>query len=314
MGYALHRVEAFGEPFQVVHEQIVLVPASGYQATSNTVRKLIFVLGGECRHRVVGWEGRWHDVLLRPGDILSVPCVCEQQYVTPEPGRPGRLHVIRLAFDPAFVPVLPQIALGEPDSIPESDPPGLSALAEISLRQIVLLRGAAQETVFQETLTQLREEARTCPPGYRLRVHSLCTSLLVLTARWLVHMASPDRVVPSHPATIPTPEYHVKHIKDFLRAHIGQPLRLHEVAAHVGLSEEHTARLFKKATGLTVLEYARWLRITEAKSLLAMTEKNLSQIAFATGFASLTVFSRNFKAQTGLSPSEFRRRIASEMG
>jgi AraC-like DNA-binding protein len=63
-----------------------------------------------------------------------------------------------------------------------------------------------------------------------------------------------------------------------------------------------------------VFEYVRRLRITEAKSRLAATDENLSEIARHTGFASLTVFSRNFTRETGMSPSEFRRQIAHQIG
>ena len=108
--------------------------------------------------------------------------------------------------------------------------------------------------------------------------------------------------------------YHVGKIKTYLRERLRHPTRLAEVADFVGLSEEHVARLFKSATGLTVFEYVRRLRIAEAKSRLAATDENLSEIARHTGFSSLTVFSRNFTREEGVNPSEFRRQIAHQIG
>jgi AraC-like DNA-binding protein len=309
MGYSLHRIEGFGAPFQVVHEQVVTVPAHGYMPVFNSARKLLYVLGGECRHRVMDWEGHWADVHLRPGDILCLPHRCEQRYISLEPGSVGRLHVVRLSYDPDLLPPLP--LMGEERAAAGlSTPQNITTLANQALQTIRYLR-AGQDGPVRETLEQLCEEARRRPPEYALRIHGLCVSLTVLFARQVVEWQEEKSGLPETRATT---EYHVEKIKDYLRHHLYQPLQLAQVAEHVRLSEEHTARLFKKRTGMTVLEYGRRLRIAEAKNLLATTERNTSEIARATGFASLTVFSRNFKREVGVTPSEFRQQIAQQMG
>ena len=109
-------------------------------------------------------------------------------------------------------------------------------------------------------------------------------------------------------------DYHVGKIKKYLKDRLHRPTRLADVAAFAGFSEEHVARSFKRATGSTLFEYVRRQRIAEAKSRLAATDANLSQIALATGFSSLTVFSRNFSREVGLTPSEYRRQIARQIG
>ncbi|MBC7806475.1 MAG: helix-turn-helix transcriptional regulator [Akkermansiaceae bacterium] len=308
MGYSLNHVADFGSPFQVVHEQSVDVAPNGVHPVANNVRKLLFVLYGECRHRVVGHSGPGSDVHLRPGDILALPNRCTQQYsgITPESG--CHVHVVRLSFDPELLAALPANCYGTaPLPAAGAD---ILAWADFGLREIRCLR-AASDTVITETLLHLRTETERRAPGYRVRVHSLCAGLTVLFARTGAALVGEGDSRSDRPGGT---GYHVGKIKTFLRSRLRQPTRLAEVAACVGLSEEHVARLFKSATGLTVFEYVRRLRISEAKSRLAATGENLSEIARHTGFSSLTVFSRNFTREAGMTPSEFRRQIARQIG
>lgn len=311
MGYSLNQIEGLGTPFQVVHEQTVDIAPGGSHTVLNHVRKLLFVLSGECRHQVVGWDGPWNNVHLRPGDILALPHRCEQRYSGLTPGSPTRLHVVRLSFDPEL---LPPLALGSCPPVPRfPDADGdATAWAAFGLREIRCLR-AASDAAITETLLHLRAEAEQRAPGYRPRVHGLCVGLTILFARTAGEPPGVRGLQEGHPLGA-GPEYHVGKIKTYLRRNLRQPTRLSEVAAFVGLSEEYVARLFKSATGLTVFEYVRRLRIAEAKSRLAATDDNLSEIARHTGFSSLTVFSRNFTREAGLTPSEFRRQIARQIG
>jgi AraC-like DNA-binding protein len=306
MGYSLNHIADVGTPFQVVHEQVVDVAPGGFHTVRNDVRKLLFVLSGECRHQVIGWDGPWGDLTLRPGDILALPHRCEQRYSPVEPGGTCRLHVVRLSFDPERVPVLP---LGSPSlaRLPGTESDAV-AWARFGLQEIRCHRAASDATI-TETLLHLRLEAERRAPGYRLRIHALCVGLTILFARTGTAMTGGTPAEPSTGAG-----YHAGKIKRYLRGRLHQQTRLADIAASVSLSEEHAARLFKSVTGVTIFEYARRLRIAEAKSLLATTDDNLSEIARRTGFSSLTVFSRNFRRETGVPPSEFRRQIARQIG
>ncbi|MES2460704.1 MAG: AraC family transcriptional regulator [Armatimonadota bacterium] len=308
MGYSLNFIEDFGSPFQVVHEQTVDAAANGSHTVRNGVRKLLFVLSGECRHQVIGWNGPWSDVILRPGDILALPHHCEQRYSGVRPGVAMRLHVVRLSFDPQCLPALPLGGRGSarvPD--PESD---VAAWAEYGLQEIRCVHGGANAAL-TETLLHLRTEAERGAPGYRPRIHALCVGLTILFARSSAETGGPGNLEMDRPTG---GAYHVGTIKKYLRDHLREATRLSDVAGFVGLSEEHVARVFKAATGMTVLEYLRRLRIAESKSLLTATDNNLSEIARRTGFSSLTVFSRNFTRDAGMTPSEYRRQIARQIG
>ncbi len=66
-------------------------------------------------------------------------------------------------------------------------------------------------------------------------------------------------------------------------------------------------RNFKLYTGSTPLNYILNIRISNAQSLLENTKYNITEIAAITGYDNPLYFSRLFKKQTGLSPSEYRK-------
>src|SRR5438309_1537917 len=68
----------------------------------------------------------------------------------------------------------------------------------------------------------------------------------------------------------------------------------------------HVARVFRAFKNCTLGEYVRALRIKHAAQRMARTDASLAEIAAATGFSDQSHFSRTFKRQTGLLPSEFR--------
>jgi AraC-like DNA-binding protein len=79
-------------------------------------------------------------------------------------------------------------------------------------------------------------------------------------------------------------------------------------AQKAGYSVDHFTRIFKKVFGIPPLEYLIDLRIKKAAQMLAGTSLGVSQIAAELGYRDKYFFSSQFKAKTGLSPREFRRR------
>jgi len=67
--------------------------------------------------------------------------------------------------------------------------------------------------------------------------------------------------------------------------------------------------MFKKYTGVSPAQYHLQLRIIRAKELLVSTDKNISEIGIQLGFQNVYHFSMLFKKKTGMSPSEFRKRL-----
>jgi AraC-like DNA-binding protein len=93
----------------------------------------------------------------------------------------------------------------------------------------------------------------------------------------------------------------------YIRAHaLLDDINLAGVSQHCGVSEGHLSRLFHHATGLTFREYVTQVRIEHAKSLLIHSGKSVTEIAYESGFQSLSQFHRVFRKVHGTSPGEMR--------
>lgn len=80
-----------------------------------------------------------------------------------------------------------------------------------------------------------------------------------------------------------------------------------EVAAAVSLHPNYAMTLFKKTVGLTLQEYLTRHRLDTAQSLLLSSDRDVTAIAFAAGFGSLSRFYEAFTRRFGMSPARYRK-------
>lgn len=93
---------------------------------------------------------------------------------------------------------------------------------------------------------------------------------------------------------------------DHILGHLGEPLRLDDLAAVACFSPCHFHRIFRSLVGETVNEFVTRLRLERALRMLAHDRRaDLTRIAHACGFGSSSNFSRVFKQRYGVPPSRF---------
>ena len=79
------------------------------------------------------------------------------------------------------------------------------------------------------------------------------------------------------------------------------------LAAIAGISVPHLQRVFTAHTGESIAGYVRRVRLERAGRKLRMGAVDITEVALAAGYDSHAAFSKAFKQQFGLTPSEFRR-------
>jgi AraC-like DNA-binding protein len=94
--------------------------------------------------------------------------------------------------------------------------------------------------------------------------------------------------------------------KQYIREHLTEDLTLGQVSAAVHSSIFYFCKLFRKVTGLTFTEFVSRTRVEKAKNFLLNRNLRISEIAYESGFQSLTHFNRVFKKVVGESPTAYR--------
>ena len=87
----------------------------------------------------------------------------------------------------------------------------------------------------------------------------------------------------------------------------GQAPSVAALAARLGVSDRHVRRLFETHLGVSPLQYLQTRRLLTAKQLLADTDLPITDVALASGFASVRRFNAAFVAHYRLNPSQLRR-------
>jgi AraC family transcriptional regulator of adaptative response / DNA-3-methyladenine glycosylase II len=83
--------------------------------------------------------------------------------------------------------------------------------------------------------------------------------------------------------------------------------RIATVAARLGVSDRHLRRVFETHLGVSPLQYLQTCRLLAAKQLLTDTRLAISDVALASGFASLRRFNAAFAAHYRINPTQMRR-------
>lgn len=118
---------------------------------------------------------------------------------------------------------------------------------------------------------------------------------------------------PAEPASRPgsLAPWQVRQASDWMRAHLGSPISIADVAQQLSLSPSYFARAFRTATGHPPHQWLLQRRVELALQLLTQPGLPLGEIAAICGFADQAHFSRVFAVRIGMPPSRWRARLAS---
>ncbi|ABR32474.1 MULTISPECIES: helix-turn-helix domain-containing protein [Clostridium] len=98
----------------------------------------------------------------------------------------------------------------------------------------------------------------------------------------------------------------INRILKHLHLNIESQISLKKLSGELNLSEGYISDCFKKHMGMTIMKYAKKIRIDRAKVLLVTTTSSILEIGLTLGFHDQSHFHKVFKSFTGVSPSEYR--------
>lgn len=95
-------------------------------------------------------------------------------------------------------------------------------------------------------------------------------------------------------------------VASYVRHHLSDAIKTDDIADALFISRSHLSTRFKQESGMNLSEYITQLKMSEAKHLLAHSDKSLSLISAYLGYSSQSHFCRVFKKYVGMSPSDYR--------
>ncbi len=143
------------------------------------------------------------------------------------------------------------------------------------------------------------EEHAAAHPGGRLFADSLASALAVRL------IALQSRITNPPPARA-LPAWRLRHVIEYIDAHLDQDLTLAELAAVAEFSPSHFKALFKQAVGVPVHRFVLERRIERARLRLLEGTQSITEIALETGFAHPSHMARWMRRLLGLGPSQLR--------
>lgn len=219
----------------------------------------------------------------QPGDIVVINPY--EFHSTIDVGiNKGRYHLINLT----------------PDFFVENNPNGLN------LRHLLLGKGICFKNLIRENETLQRilgsviEELQKKEPSYKLMVQCLMTEFFLHLMRHCVDEEKNNRI----------PDKHIKYYQmiepalQLMYSSYAQKLTLDQMASTCGMSKYHFCRIFQQSTGMTAMQYLNSHRLKIANVLMTNTDKNIAEVAEASGFLDEGYFCRCYKKMYGISPKQ----------
>lgn len=113
--------------------------------------------------------------------------------------------------------------------------------------------------------------------------------------------------VPTADAETESEPLFIVHFKDVVEARLGDSdLSVDDLAAAMNLSRVQLYRKVKAISGSSPVELLRTARLNRAYQLLLTTGKNVSEVAYDVGFTAPSYFTKCFKDEFGVSPSDLQ--------
>ncbi len=171
---------------------------------------------------------------------------------------------------------------------------------DIPLDKLVFYSGTSP--VYTYLFKEMIQELQNCPVGYQ--------ELLEMYLRQLLLQIQRSRM---ERKPIVNSQIHedMEQACRYFQDHYSESINIEEYAKSHGMSVSWFLRNFRQVTAQSPMQYILTLRINNAVVLLETTDYNITEISSIVGYENPLYFSRIFKKQKGISPSDYRKERAS---
>lgn len=172
-----------------------------------------------------------------------------------------------------------------------------TAGVEIFFRE-ELIRDYPIAEIFGECIEELQKRDY----GYDMVIHNKICYLMVLLIRiWRQKGFDTDVAI-----TAEAEVNSIHSITAYIDAHVGEQIKVEELADMCNMSYSYFAKNFKQYYGRSCKEYMEFIRICKAEDLLLFTDFDLSYISQETGFSDSSHLIKIFRKWKGITPKQFK--------
>lgn len=127
----------------------------------------------------------------------------------------------------------------------------------------------------------------------------------------VLHIARPSL---EHISTLDSSEvsWFTEQVSDYIHNHIYEKITLEHLCAHFHMNKFYFIRKFKQIYNTTPMQYIIIFKLRFSMKLLREPDYSINMIAHSLGFSDLAHFSRTFKKQFGISPSNYQKHCQQE--
>lgn len=187
----------------------------------------------------------------------------------------------------------------------------LSLLRSVAKNTPITLSGMEHELLFQYfyTASQYYNDSRSLSASGATERYAICSLEAFLLRLELLN--SEERGVifsnSSKAETVFSDQRITVAIKQYLSSHLCEDISLEEISRETGVSVNTAMHVFKRDVGMGIKAYFTKCKINEAMRLLAQGELSIRSVSERLGFDSAEYFSRVFKRETGITPTEYSK-------
>lgn len=170
---------------------------------------------------------------------------------------------------------------------------------DIPLDKNVIYSGSS--ATYAYLFKEMIHELQTCRTGFQELTEMYLRQIFLLIQRsWEERK----------PAVSSYLQEEIDYARKYFNEHYNEDISIEEYAQSRGMSVSWFLRNFKQMTMKSPMQYILSIRINNAVSLLETTDYNVTEISTIVGYDNPLYFSRIFKKQKGVSPSDYRKSLA----
>lgn len=155
--------------------------------------------------------------------------------------------------------------------------------------------------IYAYLFKEMINELQTCRTGYEELLTMYLQQILILVQRIRLER---------RPSVNTHIQEEMEYARRYFNEHYNEQINIEEYAESRNMSVSWFQRNFKQIVNYSPMQYLLTIRMNNAASLLESTDYSMAEISAIVGYDNPLYFSRLFKKQNRVSPSEYRKLVS----